>query len=421
MANLTKNDIAWNRLFDRYDLLTKIRTDGYFEITTAQINEERESRLMAKFDHSVNLPTIFKKHRLSILPLSRSRYIVGPFKTHFTLATGISKQHVLFEMPHNIESISFPKLHSESLALNYAYIAGLITDFLGEDAYQTLSGRMSTGCFDFTINNRTIIVENSQCEIDAGFESDNYLLLIEAKNYAVDDFLIRQLYYPFRLWSSKVHKQVIPVLMTFSNDIFTFYEFEFTDISQYGSLILKRTVEYSLRPEPISSDDIMALLQKLSPIEETESIPFPQADKFKRVVDLLSLLAERDLTKNDITENYQFDIRQTQYYTDAGRYLGLISKSYENGSIIFCLTENSKRIFNSSYKNKYLGIIAAILSKPVFFRVFQESLRIGAVPLQNAIIAIMQETNLTISGTTIPRRARTVSAWVNWIWEQIEV
>lgn len=420
MANLTKNDIAWNALFERYDLLTKIRNDGYFEITAAQINEERESRLMAKFDHKVNLPAIFKEHNLSILPLSRSKYIVGQFRTHFTIASNFEKQHVVFQIPQNIESISFPNLHSESLALNYAYIAGLITDFLEEEAYQTLSGRMSTGCFDFTINNRSITVENSQCEIDAGFESDNYLLLIEAKNYAVDDFLIRQLYYPFRLWSSKVNKQVIPALMTFSNDTFTFYKFKFNEISQYSSLELTQVVEYSLQPEPISSDDIMPLLSGLPPAENSESIPFPQADKFERVIDLLSLLAERELTKDDITENYQFDIRQTQYYTDAGRYLGLISKTQKSDVITFYLTNNARKIFNSSYKNKYLSIIAAILNKRVFYKVFQESLRIGAVPSKDAIVTIMQQANLDITGTTIPRRARTVNSWINWIWEQIE-
>ena len=104
MANLTKNDIAWNSLFDKHDLLTKVQKDGYFEITAAQINEERESRLMAKFDHSANLPAIFKKHNLSILPLSRSKYIVGPFSTHFTIAPDFEKQNELFEIPHNIES-----------------------------------------------------------------------------------------------------------------------------------------------------------------------------------------------------------------------------------------------------------------------------------------------------------------------------
>lgn len=421
MANLTKNDRAWNTLFARHDILAKIKKDGYFEITATQINEERESRLMAKFDHSVNLPAIFKEHHLSILPLSRSKYILGQFNTHFTIDPNFEKQHAFFEIPPNFESINFPNLNSESLALNYAYIAGLINDFLGEEAYQTVSGRMSTGCFNFTIGDKSLTIQNSQCEIDAGFESDRYLLLLEAKNYTVEDFLVRQLYYPFRLWSSKIQKKVIPALMTFSNDTFTFYEFKFTDLSQYNSIILRRAVEYSLKPEPINSDDIMLLLQRVSPAESTESIPFPQADKFERVIDLLSLLTDRDLTKDDITENYQFDRRQTQYYTSAGQYLGLIKKTHQRGDIIFSLTDVARNIFKISYKNKYLGIINAILSKPIFYKVFQESLKNGAVPPPNAIVNIMQQEKLTIGGTTVYRRARTVRSWVNWIWEQIEV
>ncbi|MFK8181777.1 MAG: hypothetical protein AB8B99_00285 [Phormidesmis sp.] len=375
---------------------------------------------MAKFDHSVNLPQVFKKHALSILPLSRSKYIVGQFKTHFTIASGIEKQHKVFEAPENIESIRFPYLNSESLALHYAYIADLITDFLGEKAHQTVSGRMSSGCFDFAIDGRNITVENSQCEIDAGFESNEYLLLIEAKNYTVDDFLIRQLYYPFRLWSSKIDKKVIPALMTFSNDVFTFYEFQFADINQYSSLTLKRVVEYSLQPEPISSDDVMEILSQLSATHNNESIPFPQANKFERIIDLISLLTDRELTRNEITENYQFDMRQTQYYTDAGRYLGLIEKTTNEASAInFCLTQEAIQIFNSSYKDKYLGIIATILKQPVFSRVFRSSLKIGHVPERSEIVNIMKEENLQMNMTTMSRRASTVSAWINWIWEQI--
>lgn len=420
MANLTKNDVAWNTLFEKYDLLTRIQNDGYFEITAAQINEERESRLMAKFDHSINLPRIFKDNHLSILPLSRSKYIVGPFKTHFNIASDIEKQRLLFELPDNIESISFPNLHSESLALNYAHITGLIENFLGEEVSQTLSGRMSTGCFEFTIGTKSITVENSQCEIDAGFESDKYLLLIEAKNYTVDDFLVRQLYYPFRLWSSKVKKKVIPALMTFSNDTFTFYEFQFTEINQYNSLKLQRAVEYRLQPEPISSDDVMALLHELSPSENSERIPFPQANKFERIIDLLSLLTAKDLTRNEITENYQFDMRQTHYYTDAGRYLGLIDKTNESNGLNFCLTKEARKLFNSSHKEKYLGIIAAILRQPVFSKAFQSSLEIGRVPAPHDIVTIMQQEHLPMNDTTMYRRASTVSSWVNWIWDQIQ-
>jgi hypothetical protein len=104
---------------------------------------------------------------------------------------------------------------------------------------------MSTKSFDFNIINSfankpyPIKVEKSQCEIDAGFESNKNFILIEAKNYAIDDFLIRQLYYPYRLWSKKITKKVIPVLMTYSNDIFSFFIYEFSKDEDYNSLKLR--------------------------------------------------------------------------------------------------------------------------------------------------------------------------------------
>ena len=60
-----KNDIAWETLFQRYSILEIIDQQGYFEIEATKINEERESRLMAEFDHSVNLENItIITHRL---------------------------------------------------------------------------------------------------------------------------------------------------------------------------------------------------------------------------------------------------------------------------------------------------------------------------------------------------------------------
>ena len=62
----TKNDLAWDKLFDKYDILTEIDRKGYFEISSVQINEFREARLATKFDHKINLPKLFKENYLSI-------------------------------------------------------------------------------------------------------------------------------------------------------------------------------------------------------------------------------------------------------------------------------------------------------------------------------------------------------------------
>ena len=78
---MSKNDIAWNKLFVKYNILQKIQTDGIYYIKSDDINIYRESRLMTKFDHSLQLPQIFKQHKLSILPISRKEYIIAPIQT----------------------------------------------------------------------------------------------------------------------------------------------------------------------------------------------------------------------------------------------------------------------------------------------------------------------------------------------------
>ena len=52
----SRNDEAWEKIFARWDALEQIRENGVFRVSADQIREYREPRLMAKFDHRVNLP-----------------------------------------------------------------------------------------------------------------------------------------------------------------------------------------------------------------------------------------------------------------------------------------------------------------------------------------------------------------------------
>ncbi|MEG4071266.1 translation elongation factor [Microcoleus sp. Pol14C2] len=423
----TANDKAWEILFERHKILEEVEKNGFFEIASGQINQERESRLMAKFDHSVNLPDIFRDNDLSILPISRSKYVIGKFDTHFEVKYDSEIEVIPFEFPPGIESIDYTNLYSESSALHCAFNIGIIDDLFGEKTAYTVSGRMSTESFDFNIINSlankpySIKVKNSQCEIDAGFESNNYFVLIEAKNYAIDDFLIRQLYYPYRLWSKKMAKKVIPVLMTYSNDIFSFFIYEFSNDENYNSLKLREQKNYTIAPEEIQRSDVDMVLNNIKLIAEPD-VPFPQADKFERVVDLLSLLLERDLTKDDITENYEFDRRQTDYYTNAGLYIGII-ENYKDSltkKVTFCLTSEGRSILHKRPKLKYLELINKILERQVFYLVFQLALKQGGIPPKDAICTIISENRPDINDTTIKRRYFTVQGWISWIWNQIQ-
>ena len=78
------NDIAWEQLFKKYDILKHIERTGQFQISSKQIKEVREPRLMSKFDHTINLPQIFSDNKLSILPVTRGDYVIAHFDAYHT-------------------------------------------------------------------------------------------------------------------------------------------------------------------------------------------------------------------------------------------------------------------------------------------------------------------------------------------------
>ena len=422
MSN-TKNDATWEKIFDKYKILEMIEDDGIFEITSTQINKFREARLMTKFDHRKNLPQIFKENKLSILPVTRGSYLISQFEAYKDFEEKETKI-VKVPFPNHIESIDYENITSESAALNCAYVSGILADFIEDEGIlPTVSGRMSSEIFDFFIDTYSgskvkVSVNNSQIEIDGGYEGLETLSLIEAKNSLSDDFLIRQLYYPYRLWANKVSKKVKPLFLTYSNGIFTFYEYEFQDPDNYNSLVLIKQKKYSIEETKINLEDILEVLKRTKIIKEPE-IPFPQANSFKRVVNLCELLNESELTKDEITANYDFDPRQTNYYTDAGRYLGLIHKRREDGEIIFSLTEKGKRLLKLKYKPRQLKLVELILSHRAFSETFKLCIKHGEMPSKHEIVKIMKDSNLfnIRSDDTFYRRASTISGWINWILE----
>ncbi|WP_373542462.1 hypothetical protein [Chamaesiphon sp.] len=220
----SKNDVAWEKLFEKLLILDKIEKKDYFLISSKEINEFREARLMTKFDHKSQLPKIFTNHKLSILPISRGDYIIGRFKVFHDFSKDENTatiQKVPF--PHFLESLNTEEITSEATAINCAFIAGIIQNFTDEsDLYSTVSGRMSSSSFDFNIDvdidgQEKILqlkVNKSQIEIDGGYESTNCLILIEAKNYISNDFIIRQLFYPYKLWIHKINKKVRSIFLS---------------------------------------------------------------------------------------------------------------------------------------------------------------------------------------------------------------
>lgn len=422
----TKNDEAWEEIFIDLKILEEIKKNNFFEIRANQINKYREARLMTKFDHREQLPNIFSENNLSILPLSRGSYIIADMDI-FADFPSSEVDVELVEAPTLYESIDYNNLTSEAAVINCAYVSGLIALFTQDNELKpTVSGRISSSSFKFKISGNVnkifpIRVENAQFEIDGGFEGKDSLNLLEAKiSLLSNNFVIRKLFYPYRLWINKISKMVRPIFLSYSNGIFHFREYSFLDPENYNSIKMVREKKYSFQDRFISIEEINKILENTKKYSQEPNTPFPQADKLDRVINLCELLLNSgSLTSQEVTEKYGFDKRQTDYYFNAGRYLGLVRKIRIDGNTEFELTEKGKIIFKQPIISRNIRIIELILSFEVFHKSLQLYLLQSEPPSIKDIICIMKNVELrkSMNKTTMERRAGTVRGWINWILE----
>jgi hypothetical protein len=338
-------------------------------------------------------------------------------------------------LPGYVMSITKDSITSEPVALNCSYISGMLEDFIGdENIVPTVSGRMGSGSFIFNIFNKVslsydeVSVENSQIEIDGAFEGDRFLTLVEAKQNISSDFLVRQIYYPFRLWNERLQarKNIKLVYFVYTNGIFNFFEYVFDNPSNYNSIRLIKTKSYTLEDTSINLEVIQAIASA-TPLVEEPDIPFPQADDFRKIINLCELAVSNDLTKESIALEYEFNIRQSDYYTNACRYLGLMEKieDIRSRNPSFKLSNDGRLMLKLSYIERQKYLVSKIVEHKTFKDALNLALESGESPKTKDILPIMKSNKLYKVGTrnenssTFLRRASSVRGWIEWIWSRI--
>lgn len=437
----TKNDQAWRHLFEKYDILNQVDCNESYIIKSSEINEFREARLMTKFDHKFQLPDVFIDNKLSLLPISRGEYTISRFNIFEDFPEDTLTQVEEVEAPTKWESLDYKNITSESSAINSAYVGKILNHFLDEDIlYPTVSGRMSSREFDFSVKKTNtsgyfhVNVKNAQIEIDGGFEGVKSLSLVEAKNSITPDFIVRQIYYPFRLWRNLITKPIRNVFMTYTNGVFHLREYVFRDDKKYNSLELIQERKYKfteLKPIKLTFDLLHNILQTTSIIDEP-NIPFPQANSIERIINLCEVLnsTESGETKEELLDNFFFtekhDLapRQVDYYTNAAIYLDFIIKQgNDKGEIVFNLTNKGKALFELSISERQIEFVKAIVRHSVFHKVLCETIKNGVEQQlsEERIVNLMKESELynINSESTFKRRSSTIRSWIAWILNQI--
>lgn len=426
--NKLSSNEAWELLIKKYDILSKIKKDGFFIIKASSIKEFNEPRLMAKWDSSKLLPEVLRKNNINILPISRSAYIISDFILYQEIPELEQKvtQIAQVNIPE-YESIDTNNINSESNAINVLILSGILDDFLetGENVL-TFNGRMGTDIFDFTVNSysnikRKVHVKNAQCEIDGGFENEESAIIMEAKNVVHEDFHIRQLYYPYRLWNTKVKKPIRLVFAIYSNMIYRLFEYKFNSLEDYSSIELVKSKNYSLQDVKITEQELINIrdktIVKTDDNQEYTKIPFIQADSIDRIISLLENLYENPMSKNAIAELMNFRPRQSRYYFNAGLYLGIFKEVFEDKQKLVTLTTLGNKLFKLNYKERQLHIVSLILEHKIFFELFNETINTGLLPsIKHIEDMILELKILNCKNATSYRRAQSVSGWITWIF-----
>ena len=424
----SKNDLAWTKIFEDFPIVNVIEEKGFFIITSSQINKYREARLMTKFDVRRQLPKVFIKNGLAILPVTRGSYIIGKFNIFEDIKNNTKLiSYGVDTPPEHIKAIDIENISSETTALLCANVCGILNSFFEEDQItHVIGGKMGSGSFDFQISDITIPVSKSQIEIDGGFESEKFIYLVEVKNLIHEDFLIRQVYYPYRTWTNKlkerqINKAVRNIFLTYSDGVFYLREYQFERIEDPSSIKLVKEEKYSIVKDSLSLEKLQEITNTTKIVEDPD-LSFPQSDDLDKVINLCELLFQREegMSKKDISEEFGFVIRQAGYYGSSARYLDLVS--YENQK--YRLTDNGERIFGLPLIQRQFELVSLILSHEPFNLVMQDHLKQSERPTIDRIKYLVKDCKLYKVGkdkTTFGRRCSTIISWIDWIFDRVDI
>lgn len=417
-----KNDDAWEILFAKYNILDLVNKKGYFDISSDKIKKYREPRLMAKFDWRESQPRIFRDNGLSILPIASREYRIAKFDAYQDLVTKPAKPR-LMRIPSYLKTFDKANINSESVALNVAEATGMIDDVMDTKgnafrAASTITGKISSGTFNFQINNyqgvsTSVQVNDTQIEIDACYENSKKVAVVEAKigKNIHDTFIIRQLYFPYRVLNEKSGgKEIVPIFFTYVDEIFSFYLFKFKDVNNYSSIVPVEQMDFTLNSNLAVGMSKVIDISTNSLILEEEGV-YPQANNFGKVLDVLKRLKFYK-TKERIAADNGFNERQSSYYGDALIYLGFAEK-IQGEYLLTDLGEKISTMENDNTRNPI--VIKQILAHVTFKRIFDEFVANDYEFNNEFSLNILRKYLPKMSSSTINRRISTVHSWIRWI------
>lgn len=251
------NHKPWQSIFDTYKIHEHDFSKSPFTLTAEQIKKatahftsttEREVRVLCKQDTRESRPQVFVDNNLFILPIKNGIYSLLQGEGYIDIPE-ITTQASIYKSKLDFELETSQIVNSEMQHLDFAYASSLVRSFLEDESLVlTIRGRKYTPKFDFYAGEykQLITAESVQTEVDAGYEGRNQIVLIEAKNSATKNTIIKQLYYPFRQWQIHTKKKVNILFFEKRKEIYSLWEFGFADENDYNSIALLKSAKFEI-------------------------------------------------------------------------------------------------------------------------------------------------------------------------------
>jgi len=397
----------WEKIFAEKKFDTS--ADLHF-ITADEIKSisKAEPRIMAKMDSTADLPLIFKKHKYFLLPVNNGKYAI-------VRGDGFHTLEKLAESIDFTSRIKFPlttadRGSSEMQFLDYSFNTGAIQHILNTGPlYQSIRGREYSRALNFLVNKTRLEVSSVQIEVDSGLEAEDAIVLLEAKVGTPTDFIIRQLFYPYRHFRIvSPNKKIIPVFFTYEpvKKEYHFWVYEFTNEGDYNSIKFKETKSLKIiTKEELELEDI-----KPKGVVEYKNL-VPQANDLDKVIELTFKVSEGLNNYKDIADYFEFDPRQSSYYREAAEALGLVTSDRTG----YRLTDVGKRLIQLPAEKRNIFMVEILSDFNLIKYGLDEIKAKKPVSINELQKLIAKNSNLT--GSTIIRRASSLAAWYKWIAE----
>ena len=199
-----KNDSIWEHIIKLYEI--DLSSNNTCTITSEQIKDARasykchtsqfEPRLLCKMDTNESRPSIFKKYNRYIIPIEFKKWLIIKNNIYINLECYKTCPNIII---NKCDSLILKLGNSEMSMLDKLLYNNIFDNIIGEKVeYGPLLGGRHRCSFETNIDEQTLYIKSCQYETDAVYETENNICIVEAKNIEVNNFNIRQLYFPFR-------------------------------------------------------------------------------------------------------------------------------------------------------------------------------------------------------------------------------